>query len=104
MPRYSSNKSSWPTKNLFMGGGLSRPFHRIGLAAPKQNFSVGPTIRASKKLPRYVGDDRVLTVPKRNKVAQFLDYFLEQPKGITPVQPNKKRRSMYDPKNTESQQ
>lgn len=98
MPRYSSSKNAWPTANLFVGGGPSRPFNRISITVtkPKTNFKIGPTVKAAKKLPRYVGNDRVLTVPKRNKIALFLDKLLEHsPTGTYPDQVKPRKKSSH---------
>ena len=50
MPNYSSNKTAWPTKNLFVGGAPSRPFQMIGVATrTKTTVTQGaPTIKAAK--------------------------------------------------------
>jgi len=102
MPNYSSSKSAWPTKNLFVGGGPSRPMNRISvkMGAPTSFYPLkrsGPTVKSAKRLPRYVGYDRVLTTPKQGKITRILNYLLEDPKGLVKVKPRKKTRSRYEP-------
>jgi len=52
---YSSSKTAWPTKNLFVGGGPSRPFHQIVIKpqSPLKNRAVrlfGPTRTAARQM------------------------------------------------------
>ncbi len=58
MTNYSSSKTAWPTENLFIGGGPSRPFNKIKITTTKKSKLIHygrPTKQRAYKMLRKRG-------------------------------------------------
>ena len=107
MAYFSSSKNAWPTKNLFIGGGPSRPLNRISITVtkPKTGIQIGPTVKAAKKvkvqnreiyLTTRIAQLKADMTPKQNQVSKFLDKFLEHPAPDTyPAQITPRKRTSH---------
>lgn len=88
---YSSSKTAWPTKNLFAGGGPSRPYLRnvkITKANESDKYRIGPT----KTRAKWQGEDEA----RRNKRA-FEKHMIESG-AAQPFKPQKIRIKVTKPK------